>query len=108
MSEQTRLQELSGHGQSVWLDYLSRGILESGKLAGMMERDAVVGVTSNPTIFQKALAAGDAYDEQLKSLLETEDDLKEIFLALSAEDVKEALQLLRPAYERTNGRDGYV
>ena len=52
----TRLQELSEHGQSVWLDYLSRDILESGKLAEMMDRDAVVGVTSNPTIFQKALA----------------------------------------------------
>ena len=84
----TKLQELSEHGQSVWLDYLSRDILESGKLAEMMERDAVVGVTSNPTIFQKALAAGDAYDDQLKALLDTEEDPKEIFLALSAEDVK--------------------
>ena len=95
----TKLQELSEHGQSVWLDYLSRGILESGKLAGMMERDAVVGVTSNPTIFQKAIAEGDKYDEQLKELLEREDDLKEIFLALSAEDIKEALALLRPAFD---------
>src|SRR5438034_11099726 len=77
----TRLQELSEHGQSVWLDYLSRDILESGKLAQMMERDAVVGVTSNPTIFQKALASGDAYDEQLRELLEHEQDEKEIFLA---------------------------
>ena len=63
----TKLQELSEHGQSVWLDYLSRDILESGKLAEMMDRDAVVGVTSNPTIFQKALATGDAYDEQLRT-----------------------------------------
>jgi transaldolase len=105
---ETRLQELSEHGQSVWLDYLSRDILESGKLAQMMERDAVVGVTSNPTIFQKALASGDAYDEQLKELLDKEEDLKEIFLALSAEDVKEGLELLRPVFDRTNGRDGYV
>jgi transaldolase len=103
-----RLHELTDHGVSVWLDYLSRDILENGKLARMMDEDAVVGVTSNPTIFQKALASGDAYDEQLKALLETEDDLKEIFLALSAEDVKEGLQLLRPVYERTNGTDGYV
>ena len=105
---ESRLHELTEHGVSVWLDYLSRDILENGKLARMMDEDAVVGVTSNPTIFQKALASGDAYDEQLKALLETEDDLKEIFLALSAEDVKEGLQLLRPAYERTNGTDGYV
>ena len=105
---ESRLHELTEHGVSVWLDFLSRDILENGKLARMMDEDAVVGVTSNPTIFQKALASGDAYDEQLKALLETEDDLKEIFLALSAEDVKEGLQLLRPAYERTNGTDGYV
>jgi transaldolase len=104
----TPLQELSEHAQSVWLDYLSRDILESGKLASMMERDAVTGVTSNPTIFQKAIAAGDAYDEQLKGLLEHEEDPKEIFLALSAEDVKEALALLRPAFDATNGEDGRV
>src|SRR5438105_13190720 len=104
----TRLQQLADHGQSVWLDYLSRDILENGKLAEMMERDAVVGVTSNPTIFQKALASGDAYDEQLKALLDTEDDLKEIFLKLSAEDVKGGLDLLRPVFDRTNGLDGYV
>jgi transaldolase len=107
MSE-TRLQELSGRGQSVWLDYLSRGILESGKLAEMMERDAVVGVTSNPTIFQKAIAEGNAYDDHLRQLLGHEDDLKEIFLALSAEDIKEALALLRPAFDATNGEDGRV
>src|SRR5712691_2649277 len=104
----SRLHELAEHGQSVWLDYLSRDILQNGKLAEMMERDAVVGVTSNPTIFQKALSSGDAYDEQLKALLETEDDLKEIFLKLSAEDVTGGLDLLRPVFDRTNGLDGYV
>ena len=104
----TRLQELSEHGQSVWLDYLSRDILQNGKLAEMMDGDAVVGVTSNPTIFQKAISSGDAYDEQLKQLLDTEDDLKEIFLALSAEDVKGGLELLRPVYDASRGEDGYV
>src|SRR5438093_11398959 len=105
MSE-TRLQELSTRGQSIWLDYLSRDILESGKLAGMMDRDAVVGVTSNPTIFQKAIAAGNAYDEQLKELLEREEDLKEIVPALSAEEVEGAVELLRPVGEATGGADG--
>jgi transaldolase len=104
----SRLHELSEHGQSVWLDYLSRDILENGKLAEMMDEDAVVGVTSNPTIFQKALASGDAYDEQLRRLLDAEEDLKEIFLALSAEDVKGGLELLRPVYDATKGEDGYV
>jgi transaldolase len=104
----SKLHELSEHGQSVWLDYLSRDILENGKLAEMMDQDAVVGVTSNPTIFQKALASGDAYDDQLRELLEREDDLKEIFLALSAEDVKGGLELLRPVYDASGGEDGYV
>src|SRR6266536_2053314 len=84
----TKLQELSEHGQSVWLDYLSRDILESGKLAEMMDRDA--------------------YDEQLKELLDKEDDLKEIFLALSAEDVKGGLELLRTVFDASGGEDGYV
>jgi transaldolase len=74
----------------------------------MMDEDAVVGVTSNPSIFQKALASGDAYDDQLRDLLEHEDDLKEIFLGLSAEDVKGGLELLRPVFDATHGEDGYV
>jgi transaldolase len=99
---------LAAHGQSVWLDYLSREILNTGKLARMMEEDAVVGVTSNPTIFQKALAEGDAYDEQLKDLLAHEDDGKEIFLGLSAGDVAEACKLLRAVWDSSGGTDGYV
>jgi len=108
MPDKTPLQELSDLGQSVWLDYLSRQILENGHLAEMMERDAVVGVTSNPTIFQKAIAEGDAYDEQLRELLEHEQDAKEIFLALSAEDVKQGCKLLRRAWDGSKGLDGYV
>jgi len=104
----TPLQQLADHGQSVWLDYLSRDILENGKLERMMERDAVVGVTSNPTIFQKALSGGSAYDEQLKSLLDREQDPKEIFLALSAGDVKDACALLRRAWDSSDHVDGYV
>src|SRR5258707_9096803 len=104
----SRLHELYEHGQSVWLDYLSREILNSGKLARMMDEDAVVGVTSNPTIFQKAIAEGDAYDEQLKELLEREDDLREIFLELSAVDIRDACHLLRSVWDSTDGTDGYV
>jgi transaldolase len=107
MSE-TRLQQLSAAGVSVWLDYLSRQIIENGKLARMMERDAVVGVTSNPTIFQKALAEGDAYDEQLRELIEHEDDGKEIFLQLSAGDIKEATALLRQVWDSSDHTDGFV
>jgi transaldolase len=69
----SRLHELSELGQSVWIDYLSRQLLQSGKLERMLEEDAVVGITSNPTIFQKAIAEGDAYDDQIRELLGDED-----------------------------------
>ena len=103
----SNLDKLSARGVSVWIDYLSRQMLESGKLAKMMKEDAVVGVTTNPTIFQKAIAEGDAYDEQLKELLATESDPKEIFLQLSARDVDAATDLLAKVHER-QPQDGYV
>src|SRR6266542_1063343 len=103
----SRLQQLSELGQSVWIDYLSRDLLRTGELERMMREDAVVGVTSNPTIFQKAISHGDAYDEQLRELLEREDDLKEIFLELAVRDVTDACDLLRPVWDG-HGHDGYV
>ena len=77
----SRLHELSEQGVSVWIDSLSREMLETGELARLMKEDAVVGVTSNPTIFQKALSTGDWYDERLAEVLKSEDDPTEIFLA---------------------------
>jgi transaldolase len=104
----SRLHELSELGQSVWIDFLSRDLVRSGGLARLMREDAVVGVTSNPTIFQKAISAGDAYDEQLREVLKTERDPKEIFLQLAAEDIGDALDLLRPVWDEGSGKDGYV
>jgi transaldolase len=83
-------------------------MLETGELARLMDEDAAVGVTSNPTIFEKALSTGDWYDEQLREVLASEDDPKEIFLALAVEDVQRACDLMRPVWERTDGVDGYV
>jgi transaldolase len=104
----SRLHQLSELGQSVWIDFLSRDLLRSGGLARMMREDAVVGVTSNPTIFQKAISAGDAYDDQLREVLKDERDPKEVFLHLATRDVGEALDLLRPVWDEGSGRDGYV
>src|ERR687886_3015496 len=105
----SNLHKLSALGQSVWIDYLSRKLVEEGELARMMDEDAVVGVTSNPTIFQKAIADGDAYDEQLREILESgETDPKEIFLQLSSRDVDEATDLLRMVWDSGEGLDGYV
>src|SRR3954454_24309528 len=103
----SNLHTLSKRGQSVWIDSLSRTMLESGKLAKLMKEDAVVGVTTNPTIFQKAIAEGEAYDEQLKELLEEETDPKEIFLQLSARDVEAALDLFAEVHEG-DPQDGFV
>jgi transaldolase len=108
MAEKSRLSKLSELGQSVWIDYLSRDLLSSGELARMMKQDAVVGVTSNPTIFQKAISAGEAYDEQLREVVAEEHDPKEIFLRLAVRDVSDALDLLRPVWDEGSGRDGYV
>jgi transaldolase len=102
------LHELSEHGQSVWIDFLSRDMLRSGELERMMREDAVVGVTSNPTIFQKAISAGDAYDDQLREVLRHERDPKEIFIHLASKDVGDALDLLRRVWDEGGGRDGYV
>jgi transaldolase len=104
----SRLHSLADYGQSVWIDFLSRDMLRSGELARRMRDDAVVGVTSNPTIFQKAISAGDAYDDQLRQVLEDETDPKEIFLRLALTDIDDALDLLRPVWDEGSGRDGYV
>jgi transaldolase len=104
----SRLHKLSAKGVSVWIDTLSRELLETGELARLIEEDAVVGVTSNPTIFEKALSSGGWYDDQLKEILEREDDRKEIFIALAVQDVQQACDLLRPTWEQTDGVDGRV
>ena len=101
----SRLHELSARGVSVWIDSLSREMLETGELARLMAEDAVVGVTSNPTIFQKALASGERYDAQLRELAGAGvDDPTELFWALAVDDVLAACDLLRPVWERDRGR----
>jgi len=101
----SRLHSLSALGQSVWIDYLSRDLIESCALMRAVDEDAVVGVTSNPTIFAKALSAGDAYDAQISA---GHGDDKSVFLELAMRDVTTACDLLRPVWNRTQGGDGYV
>src|SRR5918912_3749205 len=107
-SSRSRLHELSEHGQSVWIDSLSRRWLRDGTFEKLITEDAVVGTTSNPTIFQKALSEGDWYDEQLREVLREEDDAREIFWHLAVTDVSEALDRLRPIWDEGHGLDGYV
>src|SRR4051812_29133744 len=102
------LHKLSAAGQSVWIDFLSRPLLRDGELERLIRDDAVVGVTSNPTIFQKAISSGDAYDDQLREVLDDTEDPKEVFLQLAVRDVQEACDVLRETYDSSGGVDGFV
>ena len=104
----SRLHELAARGQSIWFDTLSRELVHSGGLKRMMDEDAVTGVTSNPTIFQKALSSGDSYDEDMKKLLAETDDPEHIFFSLALQDIRDACDVLKPAFDASNGVDGYV
>jgi transaldolase len=108
MTTKSNLHRLSELGQSVWIDFLSRDLLESGELARKMAEDAVTGVTSNPTIFQKAISQGTTYDEQMTQLLDEETDPKEIFIALAARDIAAACDLMQKVWDEGAGLRGYV
>lgn len=102
------LQKLAEIGQGVWIDSISRDdLVEGGALTKMIE-DGVVGVTSNPSIFQKAISESKLYDEQIEDVSKNTDDPKEIFLALAGKDIRDACDILAPVHERTVGKDGYV
>ena len=101
------LELLSSLGQSVWVDFLSRPTTGGGHLQKLINDDAVVGATSNPSIFEKAMSSGDAYDEQL-SELDHQLDVKDVFWALAEQDIQDACDLFRPVWERSGRRDGYV
>jgi len=98
------MQEL---GQAPWVDELSREDLQNGGLQRMIE-EGIVGITSNPAIFQKAIAGSDLYDEELQELAKKEDDPKEMFWGIARTDIRDACDAFMPVYERTGGEDGYV
>lgn len=105
MNEQ--LRKMNEIGQAPWVDEISRDDTQEGGLEQSIE-DGIVGVTSNPTIFQSAIANSDLYDEQLAELANEYDDPKEIFLRIAQKDIQDACDILTPVYERTEGRDGFV
>jgi transaldolase len=102
------LQQLAERGQSVWIDFLSRRFVKEGDLAGLVG-DGVVGVTSNPTIFQGAIADGDAYDDQIRELVDAGvTEPKEIFQELARDDIRDACDILRAVWDEGSGQDGWV
>ena len=102
------IAELAALGTSVWLDSLSRAMLERGELERLVRDSGVVGVTANPAIFEKAISGGSEYDEPLTALAEDGSDAVAAYEALAVEDVRAAADVLRPVYEHTGGLDGYA
>ncbi len=101
------IQDLYEVGQSIWCDNISRGMIDSGELTRLIEL-GIVGVTSNPTIFMKAITGGSDYDARFTELLEQGKDLMAIYEGLVLPDIADAADLLRPVYDRTDGGDGFV
>jgi transaldolase len=102
-----RIQQLYSLGQSIWLDYIERGMVRSGELKALVE-EGVAGVTSNPTIFQQAIGKSDAYKADLKKLVNGSLSDKDIFESLAVADIQAAADILRPVYDRSGGMDGFV
>ena len=104
-----RLQALHDAGVSIWLDTLSRELLDGGEFARLISDCAVTGATSNPTIFAKAITASESYDDQLRAAVaKGTDDPQELFFALALDDIRRAADMLRAAYDESYDRDGFI
>ncbi len=109
MPPNPNLNQLHQAGVSIWLDTLSRELLDTGEFAALIRDYSVTGATSNPTIFAKAITTSDLYDQQLRALASAgQRDPRELFFSLALDDVREAARLLRPVYDRTEGADGFI
>jgi transaldolase / glucose-6-phosphate isomerase len=103
------LKQLGEVGQSVWLDYVSRGLIRRGELAALIERDGLKGVTSNPSIFEKAIGSSDEYDEDLAAFARSSGgDAMAVYEHLAVADIQAGADVLRPVFDATGGRDGFI
>lgn len=105
MNSLNRLQE---YGQSIWLDLLDRDMMNTGKLQSRISNDDLRGLTSNPSIFEKAISGSTDYDADIANLSKTEDDNAAIFFAMAIKDIQRAADIFKPVYDKTNGKDGFV
>ena len=102
-----RIRALHNQGQSIWFDFIERSMLQSGGLQSLVE-EGVVGVTSNPSIFQSAISGSDAYVDDLRELATSDEEAKTIYESLAITDIQTAADILRPVYDRTRAEDGFV
>src|SRR6202051_5077618 len=105
----SRLATLNDYGQSVWFDFVSRDLLRSGQLTKMIADDGLRGVTSNPSIFEKAIGHGEDYDDLIREAAAAGDvDPGALFAGLAVHDIQEGADQMLPVYQQTQGRDGYI
>jgi len=103
-----RTQSVKAFGQSLWLDNIHRRELRDGTIKRLIDEDGISGITSNPTIFMKAVSGGSDYDEQIRTLAQAGKDARAIYYRITLDDIREAGRLLTPVFEQTNGEDGFV
>ena len=106
--ESNKVKQIHSFGQSIWLDFIDRDIIGSGKLKSIIDDDGVRGVTSNPAIFEKAITSSSDYDEQIRSLSDSDKTNEEIFFGLAITDIKNATDLFKGVYDESKGTDGFV
>ncbi|MCH7590037.1 hypothetical protein IIB34_03250 [PVC group bacterium] len=108
MDQNNPLKQMYECGTSVWLDFISRKLIDSGELKKLIDEDGISGLTSNPTIFQKAIAGSPDYDESIKKLIKDGLTDDEIYESLVIKDIQNCADIFRPIYDKTEGRDGFV
>ncbi|MEO5593309.1 MAG: transaldolase [Chitinophagaceae bacterium] len=105
---QNKVKQIRNFGQSIWLDFFDREIMNSGKLKNMIAEDGISGVTSNPSIFEKAISSGSDYDTDIATLSKTKRSYDVIFFSLAVKDIRRAADLFKNEYKKSNGEDGLV
>ncbi len=106
--KKNKIKNIQDFGQSIWLDFFDRKIMDSGELKRLIEDDGISGVTSNPTIFEKAISNSSDYKEDILTLSQQKIRIDDIFFGLAVKDIKRAADLFKPLYEKNNGKDGFV
>jgi len=106
--ETNRVKQIHSFGQSIWLDFIDREIMSTGKLKKLIDEDGIRGVTSNPAIFEKAITSSSDYDADIRSLSDSDKTNEEIFFGLAVKDIQQATDLFKGVYDESKGEDGYV
>ena len=102
------VKNIHDHGQSIWLDFFDRELMNSGKLQNLIDEDGLSGITSNPSIFEKAIKGSSDYDEDIKKLSQQDKSNEEIFFGFATEDIRRAADILKPVFDEAKGTDGFV